>query len=129
MEYSISMQRVYQKATDEDDFRFLVDRLWPRGFKRDALKLDLWLPKVAPSHQLRKSWYQKELIVSAFTLAYQQELAELEEELLPLMIASRKGKVMLLSSVKNIEISHVPILKNKLLELLEKEDRLKEGNE
>lgn len=129
MNYTINMQRIYQPISNEDGFRFLADRLWPRGIKRDALNLDLWLPKIAPSNQLRKSWHNKELSFDEFTEAYQQELAELEGDLLPLMIAARKGQLTLLSSVKNIEVSHVPILRDKIFELLRREDRLDQNNE
>ncbi len=129
MSYSILIQRIYEPINGEEGFRLLVDRLWPRGIKREALNLDLWLPKIAPSNQLRKSWHKQELTFEEFTEAYQQELAELEEDLLPLMIAARKGQLTLLSSVKNIEVSHVPILRDKVFELLKQEDRLDQDNE
>lgn len=129
MKYSIKIQRIYAPECSEDGFRCLVDRLWPRGFKKSALFLDLWLPNIAPSSQLRKSWHQEVLSFDDFREAYETELAGLEEELLPLLIAARKGKVTLLSSVKNIEVSHLPILKDKLVSLLLSEDQLVEGNE
>ena len=52
----IQIKRVYDLATAEDGMRFLVDRLWPRGIPRQALKLDGWLKEVAPSDALRR-WY------------------------------------------------------------------------
>jgi len=129
MSYTILIQRVYYPASVEDGYRVLVDRLWPRGFKQDALTLDLWLPKIAPSHELRKNWHHKRLTFDQFKLCYQQELADLEADFLPLMIAARKGRLSLLSAVKTIEYSHLPVLKNRLIELLRREDRLDQGNE
>ncbi|GLR64845.1 DUF488 domain-containing protein [Marinospirillum insulare] len=129
MVYDLIMKRIYQEIDPDDGFRLLADRLWPRGFKRDALHLDLWLPKICPSNQLRKSWHSGELKFAEFEQAYTQELDQLEDDLLPLMIAARKGRLTLLTSVKDIEVSHLPVLKNKLLQCLKREDWLSEGNE
>jgi len=129
MAYSLVMKRVYQKIEREDGFRLLADRLWPRGFKKDSLNLDLWSPRICPSNTLRKKWHAKELTFDEFSQQYQEELSELEEDLLPLLIAARKGRLTFLSAVKNLEESHLPILKNKVLDLLRQEDRLDEGNE
>lgn len=52
----IQCKRVYLEAETSDGIRVLVDRLWPRGVARDALVLDEWLPDVAPSSELRKSF-------------------------------------------------------------------------
>lgn len=129
MSYSLIMKRVYQEIEPNDGFRLLADRLWPRGFKRDSLMLDLWIPKICPSNQLRKSWHQNELTFEGFKLAYTEELTQVEESLLPLLIAARKGRVTLLSAVKNLEVSHLVILKDKLQAMLLQEDRLDKSNE
>ena len=47
----IQVKRAYDPAGTDDGARFLVDRLWPRGIKREALKLDGWLKDVAPGHR------------------------------------------------------------------------------
>lgn len=52
----IRLKRVYEPASDEDGFRVLVDRLWPRGVSKERAALDLWLKDVGPSNALRK-WY------------------------------------------------------------------------
>ena len=52
----IHVKRIYEKASDEDGFRVLVDRLWPRGIKKENVKIDLWLKDIAPSKELRK-WF------------------------------------------------------------------------
>jgi uncharacterized protein YeaO (DUF488 family) len=52
----IKIKRVYEKAEAADGFRVLVDRLWPRGMKKEAAKIDLWMKEVAPSDGLRKSF-------------------------------------------------------------------------
>lgn len=52
----IRLKRVYEPPLDEDGFRVLVDRLWPRGVSKERAALDLWLKDVGPSNALRK-WY------------------------------------------------------------------------
>ncbi len=52
----ITVKRVYEPPAPEDGKRFLVERLWPRGVKRETLQLDGWLKDVAPSDALRR-WF------------------------------------------------------------------------
>ena len=52
----ISIKRVYDQSSKDDGFRILVDRLWPRGLKKEKAGVDLWLKDVAPSDELRK-WF------------------------------------------------------------------------
>ena len=52
----IQVKRVYEPAEKDDGARFLVDRLWPRGFKKANLPSGRWLKQVAPSDKLRK-WF------------------------------------------------------------------------
>jgi uncharacterized protein YeaO (DUF488 family) len=54
--FVIKSKRVYEKPTANDGIRLLVDRVWPRGLKKDQLALDGWLKDVAPSDRLRK-WF------------------------------------------------------------------------
>jgi uncharacterized protein YeaO (DUF488 family) len=49
----IRTKRIYERAKENDGFRMLVDRLWPRGVSKDKAKVDLWLSEIAPSHELR----------------------------------------------------------------------------
>ena len=55
----IRLKRVYDPVEEEDGFRVLVDRIWPRGMTKVRLKADLWLKDVAPSTDLRK-WFNHE---------------------------------------------------------------------
>jgi uncharacterized protein YeaO (DUF488 family) len=52
----IQLKRAYEKPSRQDGLRILVERLWPRGVKKNALAVDLWLKGVAPSAELRK-WF------------------------------------------------------------------------
>lgn len=53
---TINVKRVYEPPQPDDGTRFLVDRLWPRGKKKEALQLDGWLKDAAPSKALRR-WF------------------------------------------------------------------------
>jgi uncharacterized protein YeaO (DUF488 family) len=52
----IRLKRAYEKPADDDGRRFLIDRIWPRGVGREALKIDAWLKEIAPSTELRR-WF------------------------------------------------------------------------
>ena len=53
---SINLKRAYEAPAMTDGKRILVDRLWPRGLKKDNAKIDLWVKEVTPTTELRK-WY------------------------------------------------------------------------
>ena len=53
---TITVKRAYEPPSANDGKRYLVDRLWPRGIRREALRLDGWLKDLAPSTELRR-WY------------------------------------------------------------------------
>lgn len=55
----IRIKRIYEKPSADDGFRILVDRLWPRGIKKEKADIDLWLKDIAPSNELRK-WFGHE---------------------------------------------------------------------
>ena len=72
----IRVRRVYEQASPEDGARVLVDRLWPRGLRKDAARLDEWAKDVAPSSELR-TWYQHDPAkLDEFRRRYTAELAQ-----------------------------------------------------
>ena len=58
-QHAISIKRAYAPLGDDNGYRILVDRLWPRGLTKDAAHLDLWLKDIAPSPALR-TWFGHE---------------------------------------------------------------------
>ena len=50
----IQIKRIYDPVDEEDGYRILIDRLWPRGFSKEKACIDLWMKEVAPSSSLRK---------------------------------------------------------------------------
>jgi uncharacterized protein YeaO (DUF488 family) len=71
----IRVRRVYDEPSDADGARVLVDRIWPRGLRKDAVRLDDWARDVAPSNELR-TWYGHDPArFSEFRQRYVRELA------------------------------------------------------
>lgn len=54
----ITIKRVYDPEQNEDGYRVLVDKLWPRGMRKEDLHYDLWAKHIAPSDSLRQ-WFHK----------------------------------------------------------------------
>ena len=58
---NIKLKRAYEKPTDEDGLRILIDRLWPRGITKEKAAVDHWFKEIAPSTKLRK-WFSHDPI-------------------------------------------------------------------
>lgn len=71
---NISIKRVYLPAEDSDGYRVLVDRLWPRGIKKEDARIDLWAKALAPSAELRKWFNHIPERFEAFSEKYKEEL-------------------------------------------------------
>jgi uncharacterized protein YeaO (DUF488 family) len=112
----IKVKRIYEKAEDTDGFRVLVDRLWPRGVKKEEAKLDLWLKDIAPSDELRKWFGHDPDKWDEFKRRYRGELAS-KEELVNKLIEDAKGKdITLLYASRETEYNNVMVLKDVLEE-------------
>lgn len=72
----IQCKRVYDPATNEDGYRILVDRLWPRGIKKEALQMDEWCKTLAPSGELRKALHGEVIDFTTFSQRYRHELEQ-----------------------------------------------------
>lgn len=75
----IKTKRVYDKPARDDGWRVLVDRLWPRGMKKEAAHLDAWMKDIAPSDALRKWFGHEPEKWSAFQKKYRSELTKKKE--------------------------------------------------
>ncbi len=115
----IKTKRVYDKPEADDGLRFLVDRLWPRGIKKEDLIMDDWLKKVAPSTELRK-WFHKDIEkFGEFRVRYFNELESKPESWIKLENAARESNVTLLYASRNQEHNHAIVLKEYLEKKLE----------
>ena len=107
----IQIKRVYEAAEKKDGERFLVDRLWPRGIKKENLDAKAWLKDVAPSNELRNWYHHEPARWTEFRKRYFAELKESPQAWQPLLEAARRGTITLLYSAKNTEDNNAVALK------------------
>ena len=109
---NIYMKRIYTDASDMDGKRILVDRLWPRGIKKEDAKIDLWAKEITPSTELRK-WYHQDIEHrwDEFQQHYKAELLEQPEMLQHIRKIAQHEKVTLMTAAKNELHNHVVVLK------------------
>ncbi len=114
---SVETKRAYEKASLSDGTRVLVDRLWPRGVTKKALKVEHWFKEIAPSSELRKWYHARPTQWEAFRKKYIEELhapAALEQlEQLGELVASKK-KVTLVYASKNDDRNNATVLRDLL---------------
>ena len=101
----LKMKRIYESPEETDGFRILVDRLWPRGVKKEAAQLDAWLKDSAPSPDLRKWFAHDPDKFAAFKERY-------EEELLTNPPTAAETDVTLVYAARDPEINHVAVLRD-----------------
>lgn len=68
------VKRIYEIPSQDDGYRILIDRLWPRGISKEHAKIDLWLKEIAPSTDLRKWFHHETQKWQIFQEKYVQEL-------------------------------------------------------
>lgn len=111
-------QVVDAQGTAEGPRVFLVDRLWPRGIKKEALPHDLWLKAVAPSTELRHWFGHDPDRFDEFSRRYRAELDAVRDEAAPLIGAARSGDdLVLLYSAKDTEHNQAVVLRRWLNDL------------
>lgn len=109
-----AIKRVYDPSSDGDGTRVLVDRLWPRGLTKAAAHVDLWLKEIAPSDALRK-WYAHDPAKwTEFQRRYREELTHVPEAVDTLRALTRKGRVTLLFSSRELERNNAVALQQLL---------------
>ncbi|NPD33008.1 DUF488 family protein [Eggerthellaceae bacterium zg-997] len=105
----IQVKRVYDPAEPTDGYRMLVDRLWPRGMRKDALPLDEWAKDLAPSSDLRRAWHDGDIPTDEFQRAYAGEL-DGSDALIRLYGHILEGPVTLLVATRSPEASHAHVI-------------------
>jgi len=112
----IKIKRVYDKYEIDDGYRIFVDRLWPRGMKKDDARIDLWFKDIAPSDELRKWFAHDPHKWEEFKKKYFEELdrkSDLVKELVKLI--KEKGKVTFLFSAKEKNFNNCVALREYIL--------------
>jgi uncharacterized protein YeaO (DUF488 family) len=112
MAKKITYRRVYEETSAKDGRRILVDRVWPRGIRKEDVRLDEWLRDVAPSTELRK-WYSHE--PSRYPEFRRRYIAELRDPghrqaAEHLRDLADHGKLTLLTATKDVDHSQAAVL-------------------
>ena len=112
MSPDIRVRRVYDAPDPRDGNRVLVDRVWPRGMRKDAARLDEWAKDVAPSTELR-TWYGHDAAkFEEFRRRYAAELSAPAptRALARLRALAAQGPVTLLTATRQVGISQAAVL-------------------
>jgi uncharacterized protein YeaO (DUF488 family) len=112
----IKTKRIYNPVSRDDGKRILVDRLWPRGIKKEAAEIDEWMKDIAPSNDLRKWFAHDPAKWSEFKERYTNELKNKRELVEKLKAEIKKGTVTFLFAAKDAEHNNAVALKE-LIEL------------
>jgi len=114
----ITIKRIYDPVSEDDGKRILVDRLWPRGLKKEKAVIDEWLKDIAPSDELRKWFSHDSSKWQEFKNKYKKELKgkDKSELLEQLKKTAKKEKVTVLFSARDIAHNNAVVLKELLEE-------------
>ena len=110
----IRIRRAYEPAARGDGRRLLVERLWPRGMRKEALRLDAWVKDVAPSTELRKWFSHRVDRWTEFQRRYRRELNTHRDAWSPILEASKRGPVTLVYSAHDPEHNAAVVLRDYL---------------
>ncbi len=112
----IRVQRIYNnpKGNNNNGFRILVDRLWPRGLSKDGIKIDLWQKDIAPSTSLRKWFSHDEKKWNEFKHRYFKELDNNSDSINIILDKTKDGSITLLYSAKDERFNNAIVLKEYL---------------
>lgn len=113
----IRLKRVYEPASVDDGLRALVDRLWPRGVRRDELAIDLHAKELAPSTELRRWFGHDPRRFDEFRQLYLEELEDNLNAARALLARAKGGRITLLFAARDRERNHAIVLRDFLEQL------------
>ena len=114
----IKIKRVYESSSENDGFRILVDRIWPRGVSKEKADLDAWMKEIAPTNDLRKWFSHDPKKWNEFENRYKNELKDKSELINEIKgIEMDKGKITLIYSAKDNEHNNAVVLEHILRKL------------
>jgi uncharacterized protein YeaO (DUF488 family) len=107
----MKIKRAYEKPSNDDGFRVLVDQLWPRGLTKERAAIDLWMKDIAPSTALRQ-WFSHDPVKwDEFRKKYRQELKDKKELIEKInRLAREKKSLTLLFAAKDVEHNNAVVL-------------------
>ena len=109
---TVRIARVYDEPDPGEGARVLVDRLWPRGLRKDDPRVGRWLPAVAPSPELRRWYGHRPELFDEFADRYTAELGAgaAAAGLAELRDLVRRGPVTLVTATRDVDHSNAAVL-------------------
>ena len=111
----VKLKRAYEAPADDDGTRVLIDRLWPRGVRKQDAALDLWLKELGPSTELRKWFGHEPARWDEVRTRYAAELAQKTELMAQLREFARQGVLTLVYSAHDQQHNDAVVLRSLLL--------------
>ena len=113
----IKTKRIYEPYSNDDGYRILIDRLWPRGIKKEDSHIDKWLKEIAPSTELRKEFNHMVDKWEQFKVAYHTELNNSPAVKELLADIKKHRTVTLLFAARDEEHNHTLVLQQFIKEV------------
>lgn len=108
---TVRVRRVYDSPDRTDGTRVLVDRVWPRGVRKDQIEMDAWMRELAPSTELRKWYGHDPERFDEFRQRYRAELdGDEAKEALKRLRATAGSTLTLLTATKDVDHSNAAVL-------------------
>ncbi len=104
-------KRIYDSPSDQDGYRILVDRLWPRGVTKLAARIDLWAKDFTPSHELRKWFHENLSLAEEFETRYRLELGESRSVIEATLSSIQFPTITLVTATTDLEHGHAAVLR------------------
>ncbi len=110
---TVEIKRVYEPAGENDGYRVLVDRLWPRGVSKERAAIDFWAKEIAPSDELRKWFSHDPSRWEEFRKRYRDELSteDRKKMMKDLIFRAGKGRLTLLYAAKDTDHNNAVVLR------------------
>lgn len=106
----VRAKRAYEPPADDDGYRVLIDRLWPRGVSKADARLDDWAKELSPSDELRRWYGHDPEKYDEFALRYRRELAAHGERLEALRARAAAGPVTIVYGARDSSYSNASVL-------------------
>ena len=122
---TISIKRAYEAPARGDGVRILVDRLWPRGLRKDDAHFDQWRKDLSPSTELRQFYAHRPERFTEFTKRYRTELRRKEAAaaISEIIDVTQKRPVTLLTASRDLEHSEAAVLATHLRSIVKRRTR------
>jgi uncharacterized protein YeaO (DUF488 family) len=105
----VRVARIYDESDPDDGQRILVDRIWPRGIRKDDPRVGTWFKDVAPSKGLREWYHHEPERFDEFAARYEEELRD-NAAFAELRKLTKRGVVTLVTATREVDRSHADVL-------------------